>query len=108
MRIDIRSGQEVMSTIQDEVNRTGIANASMTLIGAVELAEISTMQADDASKDIRTTYAEPLELSGMGEVVDGKAHIHVTLGRQNDVPVFGHLLRADVHTFFVHAYLSPA
>lgn len=108
MRITVCSGQEVLATIQHEVNRTGIANASMTLIGAVELAEISTMRADDAATDVVTTYSEPLELSGMGEVVDGKAHIHVTLGRQNDVPVFGHLHRADVNSFFVHAYLSPA
>jgi predicted DNA-binding protein with PD1-like motif len=46
-----------------------------------------------------------MELSGTGEVVDGKVHVHVTLGGE-DLTVAGHLHRAVVGGFFVRAYVT--
>lgn len=107
IRIDVAPGREVMATIQAEVSDRGIRNAAILLIGAVDLATISTMSATDAAIDHERSYLEPLELSGTGEVVDGEVHVHVTLGRQGDVAVFGHLHCAMVQNFFVHAYVTP-
>ena len=107
-RIVVSPGQEVLRTISDAVAASGVSDGSMTLIGAVDDATISTMAANDALTDTLTTYTEPLELSGTGEVVDGKPHVHVVLCREGDQTVGGHLHAATVRTFFVHAYLTPA
>ena len=107
IRIDVTPGREVMATIQAEVRARGITNAAIILIGAVDLATISTMSAADHSVDQEYSYLEPLELSGTGEVVGGEVHVHVTLGRQDRVAVFGHLHCAMVQNFFVHAYVTP-
>lgn len=107
LRIDVMPGQEVMEVLTTALQEHKIAEGSMTLIGAVDLATISTMPAHDATQDILTTYTEPLELTGTGEVVEGKPHVHVILCREGDATVGGHLHRATVTTFFVHAYVTP-
>jgi predicted DNA-binding protein with PD1-like motif len=56
--------------------------------------------------DYLRSYDQPSELTGTGEVVDGKVHLHVTLAGE-DVVAAGHLHRAMVRTFFVHAYVTP-
>lgn len=101
----VKPGEEVIETLTRRAAEEGISNgAVVSLIGAVDAAAISNMPADDAGRDIVTEYQQPLELSGTGEIRDGKVHIHVVLGREGDVAVAGHLHRADVKTFFVHAY----
>lgn len=79
----------------------------MSLIGAIDSCGISNMPANDASKDIITEYKQPFEVSGTGEITDGKVHIHVVLGREGDTARAGHLHWAKVETFFVHAYAMP-
>jgi predicted DNA-binding protein with PD1-like motif len=106
LRIEITPGQEVMEVLTASLQEHKIAEGTMTLIGAVDLATISTMPAHDATQDILTTYTEPLELTGTGEVVDGKPHVHVILCREGDTTVGGHLHRATVKTFFVRAYVT--
>lgn len=106
-RITVTPGAEVIGTITKAVAEAGIIDASITLIGAVDEATISTMSRHDALTDNLTTYTEPLELTGTGEVVDGTPHVHVVLCREGDQTVGGHLHAATVRTFFVHAYLTP-
>lgn len=99
-------GEEVMESLSRQLVGSGIAaGAVVSLIGAVDGATISNMPADDASKDLVTEYAQPLELNGSGEIKDGELHLHVTLGREGDVALAGHLHRANVVTFFVNAYV---
>ncbi len=106
--ISVQSGQEVMSTVNAALAERGVQNgAVVSLIGAVDACCISNMPADDASKDILTEYAQPFELSGTGEIKDGKAHLHVVLGREGDAALSGHLHWARVATFFVNAYILP-
>lgn len=106
-RVTVSPGSEVLETIAKAAAAAQITEASITLIGAVDSATISTMARHDASIDTLTTYTEPLELSGAGEIVGGSAHVHVTLAREGDHTVGGHLHAARVETFFVHAYLHP-
>lgn len=106
-RVTITPGTEVIDTITKAATQTGITDASITLIGAVDEATISTMPRHDAHTDNLTTYTEPLELTGTGEIVNGTPHIHVVLCREADQTVGGHLHTATVRTFFVHAYLTP-
>lgn len=104
--ITVRPGEEVMSTITRRAADLGIVNgAIVSLIGAVDSCMISNMPATDASRDIITEYAQPFELSGTGEIVDGTTHVHAVLSREGDSALAGHLLRARVETFFVRAYV---
>jgi predicted DNA-binding protein with PD1-like motif len=96
-----------MEEITRAVREAGIIDATITLIGAVDEATISTMAKHDALIDTLTTYSEPLELTGTGEVVEGNPHIHVILCREADQTIGGHLHHATVKTFFVNAYVTP-
>ncbi|MFG1950819.1 PPC domain-containing DNA-binding protein [Micromonospora sp. NPDC048830] len=101
----VKPGEEVIETLTRRAAEEGITNgAIVSLIGAVDECAISNMLADDAGADIVNEYRQPLELSGTGEIRDGKVHVHVVLGREGDNALAGHLHRARVETFFVHAY----
>lgn len=103
--IDIRKG-EVLEQLQKAVAERGIQNAGMHLVGGVDSFTISTMPAHDATQDIVTTYEQPGELTGTGEVVDGQVHVHAVCGIEGDVAKAGHLHSATVATFFVRAYVT--
>jgi predicted DNA-binding protein with PD1-like motif len=49
------------------------------------------MPKHDATDDILTEYQQPCELSGTGEIEDGKPHIHCVLGTEGDNALAGHL-----------------
>ncbi|MFG2047958.1 PPC domain-containing DNA-binding protein [Micromonospora sp. NPDC048935] len=103
--LTVKPGEEVVETLTKQAADQGITDgAIVSLIGAVDACAISNMLADDARKDIVTEYRQPFELSGTGEIQDGKVHVHVVLGREGDTALAGHLHWARVETFFVHAY----
>lgn len=104
--ITVNRGEEVLAMIQATVTTTGVVAGAITLIGAVEHATVSVMRKDDAQTDLMRSHDRPFELSGTGEVVDGRVHVHVTLAGE-DLIVSGHLHRAVVGDFFVRAYVSP-
>jgi predicted DNA-binding protein with PD1-like motif len=104
--ITVTGGQEVLATVQARVAELGITAGAITLIGAVQTATVSVMAKTDALTDHLREYDQPLELSGTGEITDGRVHLHVTLYGE-DVTVGGHLHRAVVETFFVNAYVTP-
>jgi uncharacterized protein len=104
----VKPGEEVPETLTRRAAEEGIINgAIVSLIGAVDSCVISNMPAHDARSDIATEYEQPCELSGTGEITEGKVHIHAVLSREGDVALGGHLHSADVETFFVHAYVLP-
>lgn len=104
--ITVNRGEEVLDVIQANVTGIGTVAASITLIGAVQHATLSVMRKDDAHSDLMRTYDQPFELTGTGEVVDGRVHVHVTLAGE-DLIVSGHLHHAIVGDFFVRAYVTP-
>ncbi|WP_431729090.1 PPC domain-containing DNA-binding protein [Verrucosispora sp. TAA-831] len=106
--LSVKPGEEVIDTLARRAAEEGIANgAIVSLIGAVDACAISNMPTDDASTDIVNEYRQPFELSGTGEIRDGKIHVHVVLGREGDLALAGHLHWARVENFFVHAYTLP-
>lgn len=106
--VSVASGEEVIETLNRKLDELGITNgAIVSLIGAVEACAISTMPKDDPGKDHVTEYTQPLELSGTGEIKDGKVHIHVVCGAEGNHTISGHLHWATVKTFFVNAYVLP-
>lgn len=99
---------ELVDTVAKQVKELGIEDAAIvSLIGGVDRFTVSTMPADDATKDVITTYDQPAEMHGSGEVKDGVVHIHATLGVEGDRAVVGHLHAAHIGTWFARVYLLP-
>jgi predicted DNA-binding protein with PD1-like motif len=91
---------------EQEAREHGIASAAIvTLIGAVDSFTLSTMPADDATKDIITDYELPAEITATGEIVNGRLHIHAVMAIEGDRAISGHLHRAQIGTWFARAYL---
>jgi predicted DNA-binding protein with PD1-like motif len=105
--IEVRDG-ELLSAIEQAARERGIANAAIvTLIGAVDSFTVSTIPAEDATKDIVTDYGQPAEMTATGEIVDGKPHIHAVMAVEGDRGITGHLHRAQIGTWFARAYVTP-
>lgn len=104
VRVD--KDQEVLATVQSAIAERGVTDGSITLIGAIQDCCVSVMPRQNPLDDILTEYDQPFELTGTGEVIDGKVHIHVVLGGDGIV-VAGHLHRARVQDWFVRAYVTP-
>lgn len=98
--------QEVLDAITKQAAERGVTDAVLTLIGAVQECTVSVMPKGDPLDDILIDYDQPFELTGTGEITDGKVHIHVTLGGDGIV-VAGHLHKAMVRDWFVRAYVQP-
>jgi uncharacterized protein len=104
--VSVPPGGEVLETVERQAKQHGLTDAAIVaLIGAVDAACISTMPASDPRRDIRTEYVAPMELSGTGELVDGRAHVHCVLALEGDRARSGHLHWARVQTHFVRVYL---
>ena len=103
--VQVNKDQEVLQVLQEKVDQLDLGGAVITLIGAVKEADVSVMAKEDESIDYVRRYSQPMELSGTGEVTDGKVHLHVTLAGE-DITAAGHLHRAIVGNFFVRAYLT--
>ena len=65
------------------------------------------MPKSDAKKDILKEYRQPLEMSGTGEISEGKPHIHCILGEEGNKTISGHLHWAKVKNWFVNVYILP-
>jgi predicted DNA-binding protein with PD1-like motif len=105
--VEVGKGEEIIETVTREAKERGVSNAAIvSLIGAVESCCVSIMPKDDPSDDILTTYEVPFEMSGTGEITDGKVHIHAVMGGQ-DGTVSGHLHWAKVDHWFARVYVMP-
>lgn len=106
IKIQVGKGQEVMETLNAFFEKEKIeAGAIVSVIGAVDGCRVSNMSEKDALKDIFADYKQPLEITGTGEIRDGKAHIHCALTKENHSAVGGHLHWAKVSSWFVNAYV---
>ena len=105
LAIEVRDG-ELLATIEQSAREQGIANAAIvTLIGAVDSFTLSTMPADDATKDVITDYELPAEMTATGEIINGRPHIHAVMAVEGDQAISGHLHKAQIGTWFARAYL---
>ena len=106
--LEVKHG-ELIEGLTKQAASAGIINgAIVSLIGAADSFTLSTMPADDASKDVLTDYSQPAEMSGTGEIVNGVVHVHATMAVAGDKGLSGHLHRALVDTWFARAYVIPA
>lgn len=105
LQLRVEPGQEVIETLTKQAAELGLQNgAIVSLIGAIDSCCISNMPSNDAMSDILTNYARPFELSGSGEIIDGRVHLHVTLSGEGEDTLHGHLHWAKVNTWYVAAY----
>lgn len=106
LEFKINKDQEVIAVLNEEFKKSNLQKgAIVSAIGAVDECCISNMPKGDAKKDILKTYKEPMELSGTGEIRDGKAHIHCTVSRENNVALHGHLHWAKVDAWYVSVFI---
>ncbi|WP_156755731.1 PCC domain-containing protein [Actinokineospora pegani] len=103
--LDVTNG-ELVESLTRKAEEQGIANAAIvSLIGGVDSFTVSTMPADDATKDNISDYRLPAEMHGAGEIKDGVVHIHATMAVEGDKAIAGHLHRAQIGTWFARAYV---
>src|SRR5438309_2305075 len=103
IKIEVKPGQEVIATVTKQLKEKEIQEgAIVSVVGAVDSCCISTMPKEDAKRDILTEYHQPLEMSGTGEVHEGKPHIHAVFGQEGNTAIFGHLHWGKVENWFVH------
>jgi predicted DNA-binding protein with PD1-like motif len=101
--------RELIYYLENACEKLGVENgAIVSLIGAVDHFTLSTMPEGDAKEDVITDYELPAEMSGTGEIVNGKVHIHAVMAVAGDTALSGHLHRAFVSTHFARAYVLPA
>lgn len=106
LTIKIESGQEVMATLEQKFTELNInEGAIVSLIGAVDECCISNMPKDNPREDILNEYKEPFEMSGTGEIRDGKPHIHCVMSRVGEITLAGHLHWAKVQTWYVKVFI---
>lgn len=106
--ISVQPGEEVMESVTRQLQARGFNDgAIVSLVGAVDACCISNMPKDDPESDILNEYKQPFELSGTGEIKDGKPHIHCVLGSEDDSALAGHLHWARVENWFVNVYVMP-
>ncbi|MDP9795212.1 putative DNA-binding protein with PD1-like motif [Catenuloplanes nepalensis] len=103
--IQVDKGEEVIDKLNRGVEVFGVERGPISIIGAIQQATVSVMPKNNPKDDILRDYDAPFEITGTGEVVDGKVHIHVSMGGEDQV-VVGHLHRAIVGDWFVRAYIT--
>jgi predicted DNA-binding protein with PD1-like motif len=105
--VEINDG-ELIQALSDRMAELGIKHgAIVSLIGGVDSFTVSTMPAEDATMDVVTDYALPAEMSGTGEIVDGKPHVHAVMAVEGDRAISGHLHAAQIGTWFARVYVIP-
>jgi predicted DNA-binding protein with PD1-like motif len=99
---------ELLEEIEAAAKGAGITDAAIvSLIGAADDFAISSMPLNDATRDQPLNYAMPAGITGTGEIVGGKPHLHVVMAVQGNKALAGHLRRAEVRTHSVRVYLLP-
>ena len=106
--LEVRDAELIESITKQAAERGIIYAAIVTLIGAIDSLTVSTNPAGDAAGHTVTSYPIPAEITATGEIIDGKPHVHVVMAIQGDRAVAGHLHRAQIGTWFAHAYVIPS
>jgi len=105
--LEVRN-EELIQSLTEQAAELEISDAAIvTLIGAVDSFTVSTMPKGDAKTDIVTDYEYPAEMTATGAIVCGQVHIHAVMAVEGDRAIAGHLHRARVGAWFVHAYIMP-
>jgi len=100
---------ELLEEIEAAAKAAGITDAAIvSLIGAADAFTISSMTMNDAAIDQPFHYAMPADMTGNGEIVGGKAHIHVVMAVHGNKALAGHLRRAEIRKHSARVYLLPA
>ena len=106
LRFEIKPGEEIVTTLQNQVAIHGIKNgAIISIIGAVDECRFSTMPKNDPQENIMHVLKQPLELSGTGEIEKGKVHLHCFFAKDDGNAIGGHLHYGKVSSWFVHVYV---
>ena len=106
--LEVRNA-ELIESITKQAAGQGITYAAIVaLIGAVHSFTVSTNPAGDPTAHTHSASPLPAEMTATGEIVDGRPHIHAVMAVQGDRAVAGHLHKAQIGTWFAHAYVIPS
>jgi hypothetical protein len=110
----LETGEEVMTCLQEFVDRERLTAAHLTAIGAFSDAVLAYFDWERKAY-VRNPVAEQVEVASMiGDVAlspDGKRtlHIHLVLGKRDGTALAGHLVEAHVRpTLEIVLTESPA
>ena len=105
--LEIRNAELIESITRQAAEQGIIYAAIVALIGAVDGFTVSTNPVGDPTAHTYSSYPLPAEMTGTGEIIDGKPHIHAVMAVQGDRAVAGHLHKAHIGTFFARAFVIP-
>ncbi|KKP38138.1 MAG: hypothetical protein UR28_C0021G0019 [Candidatus Peregrinibacteria bacterium GW2011_GWF2_33_10] len=107
LKFTINKGEEMIDVLAKKFAEQNLkSGAIISVVGAIDYCRISTMAKDDPMEDFFTEYSEPLEINGVGEIREGKPHIHINLGRENGQTASGHLHYAKVESWYVTVFVA--
>ena len=103
--LEVRNA-ELIRSLTEQAAEQGITHAAIVaLIGAVDDFTVSTNPAGDPTAHNISSYPLPAEMTAIGEIIDGKPHIHAVMAVQGDRAIAGHLHKAHIGTFFARAHV---
>ena len=106
LKFKINPGKELMEVLTKEFEKRNLQDgAIVSVIGAFDECCISCMPKNDPMKDVLTEYYEPVEVNGTGEIKEGKPHIHINLGRENNQTASGHLHWGKVKSWYATVFV---
>jgi predicted DNA-binding protein with PD1-like motif len=100
---------DLIEQLTERLKEHGITDAAVvSVVGAVRVATLATMQADDPKMTVLSEH-HLAEVSGVGEIERGVPNLHVTLGLEGGKAFSGHLRAATIGgPYTVNIYLLPA
>lgn len=99
--VRLKSGEELMSTLTDFLQREGVQFANLSAAGAVEWIRLGYWNAETKQYEYRT-FQEQLEIvsfQGNCALKDGRPflHLHGVFGRRDFSAIGGHIKEARIH-----------
>lgn len=106
--IDIKNA-ELLTELEARLKELGVQfGAIVSVIGSVDSYALTTLAKRDATRNVLVESKWPAEMHGVGDVVNGRPHLHVTMAGEDGKPLSGHLVKATITTWFAHVYVIPA
>lgn len=104
IRIDVPTGEDVSGYLETEFLHRNISDAAVQVFGALENGIVSGM--NYTGMDVPQRFTHPMEMHGFGDIRDGRLHLHITIGSNEEPARCGHFMEGIAGELFA-AYVWP-